>query len=85
MREDGELFCSAGLCRTCEVFAVDTLVLGNTRILDDRMFQSLSVTAEKWLHILEVQYLSFIVASVVSTCLPVVSHACIRNGYCLMK
>ena len=33
---------------------MDTLVLGNTRIIDDRMFQSLSVTAEKWLHILEV-------------------------------
>ncbi|XP_062502698.1 probable methyltransferase TARBP1 isoform X2 [Corticium candelabrum] len=44
-----------GLCRTCEVFAVKTLVLGNTKILDDRMFQSLSVTAEKWLDILEVR------------------------------
>jgi tRNA G18 (ribose-2'-O)-methylase SpoU len=44
-----------GLCRTCEVFAVDTLVLGNTRIIEERMFQSLSVTAEKWLHILEVR------------------------------
>lgn len=44
-----------GLCRTCEIFGVTTLVLGNLRVLQDSQFQSLSVSSEKWLNIVEVQ------------------------------
>ena len=45
----------SGLCRTCEIFGVDILVLANSRISDDRQFQNLSVTSEKWVNILEVR------------------------------
>ena len=40
-----------GLCRTCEIFNVKELVIGNIRYIEDKQFQSLSVTAEKWLNI----------------------------------
>ena len=43
-----------GLCRTCEVFGVAEMVVENLSVLEDREFQSLSVTAEKWLGISEV-------------------------------
>ena len=45
---------TTGLCRTCEVFGVSELIVDNLSILQDREFQSLSVTAEKWLVISEV-------------------------------
>jgi tRNA G18 (ribose-2'-O)-methylase SpoU len=62
-----------GLCRTCEVFAVDTLVLGNTRIIEERMFQSLSVTAEKWLHILEVMHTTVVCTVPIVFCILIMS------------
>lgn len=43
-----------GLCRTCEIFGVRTLVIGAMRYLDDTNFKSLSVTAEKWINIEQV-------------------------------
>ena len=44
-----------GLCRTCEIFGVRTLVLGNKHVLDDFQFKSLSVSAGKWMSIEEVR------------------------------
>lgn len=46
----------AGLCRTCEVFGVSCLVVGSLKVLDDKYFQALSVTAEKWLPVEEVRH-----------------------------
>lgn len=44
----------AGLCRTCEVFNCEAVCLANSKITRDPSFQSISVTAEKWLPIREV-------------------------------
>uniref|UniRef100_A0AAV2JQ28 tRNA (guanosine(18)-2'-O)-methyltransferase TARBP1 n=1 Tax=Knipowitschia caucasica TaxID=637954 RepID=A0AAV2JQ28_KNICA len=44
-----------GLCRTCEIFGASALVLDTLRHVDDKQFQSLSVTSEKWLPLLEVK------------------------------
>ena len=43
-----------GICRSCEIFGVSTLVVGAMRFLDDSSFKSLSVTAEKWINIEQV-------------------------------
>ena len=47
-------FC-LGLCRTSEIFGVSEFVIGNLSYINDRTFQSLSVTAEKWIPITEVE------------------------------
>ncbi|CAE7262008.1 TARBP1 [Symbiodinium natans] len=39
----------AGLCRTCEVFYCEALCLPNLKVVTEQAFQSISVTAEKWL------------------------------------
>eukprot|EP00933_Yihiella_yeosuensis_P032428 TRINITY_DN26021_c0_g1_i1.p1 TRINITY_DN26021_c0_g1~~TRINITY_DN26021_c0_g1_i1.p1 ORF type:complete len:862 (+),score=161.15 TRINITY_DN26021_c0_g1_i1:71-2587(+) len=39
----------AGLCRTCEVFHCEALCLPNLKVAKEQAFQSISVTAEKWL------------------------------------
>jgi len=44
----------AGLCRTCEIFNCQALCMANTKIVKDQAFQSMSVTAEKWLPLREV-------------------------------
>jgi len=44
----------AGLCRTCEVFNCEAVCLANQKIIKDQTFQSISVTAEKWLPVKEV-------------------------------
>merc|ERR1711972_733921 len=44
----------AGLCRTCEIFNCQALCLPNAKIAKDQTFQSISVTAEKWLPLREV-------------------------------
>jgi len=44
----------AGLCRTCEIFNCQALCLPNVKITKDQAFQSMSVTAEKWLPLREV-------------------------------
>ncbi|KAK1905491.1 putative methyltransferase TARBP1 [Dissostichus eleginoides] len=44
-----------GLCRTCEIFGVSTLVLDNLRHVSDKNFQALSVSSELWLPLLEVK------------------------------
>ncbi|CAD7964713.1 unnamed protein product [Amoebophrya sp. A120] len=45
----------AGLARTCEIFNAEALVVGNKDIIKDPGFQSVSVTAEKWINLLEVK------------------------------
>jgi tRNA G18 (ribose-2'-O)-methylase SpoU len=47
-------FSGLGLCRTCEIFGVSTLVLGNCTIISDPEFKSLSMSAEKWVRVEEV-------------------------------
>ncbi|KAK3029857.1 hypothetical protein RJ639_038291 [Escallonia herrerae] len=44
----------AGLARTCEVFKAASLAIADTNILHDKQFQLISVTAEKWVPIVEV-------------------------------
>ncbi len=43
-----------GLCRTCEVLGARAFVLSTLRITEDKDFVSLSVSAEKWINVLEV-------------------------------
>ncbi|KAH9519623.1 hypothetical protein Btru_003171 [Bulinus truncatus] len=43
-----------GLCRTSEIFGVSEFVIGNLTHVEDRMFQNLSVSAQKWITITEV-------------------------------
>ncbi|MEQ2236742.1 Tar (HIV-1) RNA binding protein 1 [Ilyodon furcidens] len=44
-----------GLCRTCEIFGASGLVLDSLHHLSDKHFQSLSVSSELWLPLLEVK------------------------------
>ncbi|XP_056147860.1 probable methyltransferase TARBP1 [Lampris incognitus] len=44
-----------GLCRTCEIFGANALVLDSLRHVSDKHFQSLSVSSELWLPLLEVK------------------------------
>uniref|UniRef100_A0A3Q3IHR2 tRNA (guanosine(18)-2'-O)-methyltransferase TARBP1 n=1 Tax=Monopterus albus TaxID=43700 RepID=A0A3Q3IHR2_MONAL len=44
-----------GLCRTCEIFGASALVLDSLRHVTDKHFQSLSVSSELWLPLLEVK------------------------------
>jgi len=44
----------AGLIRTCEIFNVEEVVIGNKAVVQDAQFQRISVSAEKWVPILEV-------------------------------
>ncbi|WOL09568.1 hypothetical protein Cni_G18321 [Canna indica] len=44
----------AGLARTCEIFKAAGLAIADASILQDKQFQLISVTAEKWVPILEV-------------------------------
>ncbi|XP_057858897.1 uncharacterized protein LOC131067769 isoform X3 [Cryptomeria japonica] len=48
----------AGLARTCEVFKVARLVVADANIVQDKQFQLISVTAEKWIPVQEVPELS---------------------------
>ncbi|XP_076099114.1 tRNA (guanosine(18)-2'-O)-methyltransferase TARBP1-like isoform X1 [Mytilus galloprovincialis] len=43
-----------GLCRTSEIFGVSQYVIGKMKYTDDKTFKELSVTAHKWLPIIEV-------------------------------
>ncbi|XP_048131853.1 uncharacterized protein LOC115743146 isoform X2 [Rhodamnia argentea] len=44
----------AGLARTCEVFKASGLAIADANITRDKQFQLISVTAEKWVPIIEV-------------------------------
>lgn len=44
----------AGLARTCEVFRAACLAIADSTIVRDKQFQLISVTAEKWIPIIEV-------------------------------
>ena len=61
----------SGLCRTCEIFSVESLVLGNLKVLEEQQFQSLSVTSEKWIALQEV---STAVGHMLVTCRSHVGH-----------
>ena len=50
-----------GICRTCEIFNVKELTLSSIRLVEDKTFQQLSVTSEKWLNIKEVCSLTKVV------------------------
>ena len=45
----------AGLTRTCEVFRAAALVMSDRNIARDPLFASISVTAEQWVPLIEVQ------------------------------
>ncbi|ANQ10617.1 rRNA methylase [Plasmodium coatneyi] len=45
----------AGLCRTCEIFKVQKLLLHNANIVKDFQFQKISSTANKWMNIGELK------------------------------
>lgn len=47
-------FCFVGLCRTCEIFGASVLVLDSLHHVRDKHFQSLSVSSELWLPLMEV-------------------------------
>ncbi|KAK9275857.1 hypothetical protein L1049_023130 [Liquidambar formosana] len=44
----------AGLARTCEVFKAEGLAIADANVLLDKQFKLISVTAEKWVPIIEV-------------------------------
>ncbi|KAM9955878.1 hypothetical protein ACTFIW_002084 [Dictyostelium discoideum] len=44
----------AGLARTCEIFNIECLVVSDLKIRDNKEFQNITVTAEKWLPMEEV-------------------------------
>ncbi|XP_012234605.2 probable methyltransferase TARBP1 [Linepithema humile] len=44
-----------GIARTCEIFGVKTLVLANLACVKDKEFQCLSVSAEKWINVIQVK------------------------------
>ncbi|KAJ7952593.1 tRNA/rRNA methyltransferase (SpoU) family protein [Quillaja saponaria] len=44
----------AGLARTCEVFRASGLTVADKSVLSDKQFQLISVTAEKWVPVIEV-------------------------------
>lgn len=43
-----------GIARTCEIFGAKQLVVSNLKQTDDKEFQVLSVSAHKWIQIVEV-------------------------------
>lgn len=43
----------ANLTRTCEIFGVSELIIPNKDILNDDAFKNISVTAEKWINMVE--------------------------------
>lgn len=44
-----------GLCRTCEIFGVSKFIIGSMRYVEDKAFETVSVTSQKWVSIEEVQ------------------------------
>ncbi|XP_043943041.1 probable methyltransferase TARBP1 [Protopterus annectens] len=44
-----------GLCRTCEIFGASALIVESLHCTADKQFQSLSVSAEHWLPLIEVK------------------------------
>lgn len=43
-----------GLCRTCEIFNAEALVVSSLKIKQDEVFKSLAVTSDKWVPMIEV-------------------------------
>ena len=77
------MFCSlaVGLCRTCEIFGVSEIVLQNVRLVEEKQFQSLSVSAEKWIRVTEVRtYVRTITEDVVSVSTMLVTEPKFEGG-----
>lgn len=45
----------AGMARTSEIFNIESLVIPNKKVEKDELFQQISVTAEKWVPLVEVK------------------------------
>ena len=45
----------AGLCRTCEIMNINSLVINDKNVVRTEEFKAISVTSHKWLPIYEVQ------------------------------
>ena len=45
-----------GLCRSCEIFGVGTYAIGSIKYCDNKEFQTLSVTADKYVMVINVVY-----------------------------
>lgn len=43
-----------GIARTCEIFGSKELIVSNLKQIEDKEFQALSVSADRWLKIYEV-------------------------------
>jgi tRNA guanosine-2'-O-methyltransferase len=43
-----------GIARTCEIFGAKELVISNLKQIEDKEFQTLSVSSDKWIKIIEV-------------------------------
>ena len=43
-----------GLCRSCEIFGVGTYAIGSIKYCDNKEFQTLSVTADKYVMVIKV-------------------------------
>lgn len=57
--DDDDDIVFVGLCRTCEIFGARALVLDSLHHISDKHFQSLSVSAELWLPLIEVMCANF--------------------------
>ncbi|XP_042910684.1 probable methyltransferase TARBP1 [Parasteatoda tepidariorum] len=44
-----------GLCRTCEIFGIKEFVIGSLKYVEDKQFQTLAVSSDKWIPIKEVK------------------------------
>ncbi|KAJ8669844.1 hypothetical protein QAD02_001103 [Eretmocerus hayati] len=49
-----------GIARTCEIFGVRELVISNLKQIEDKEFQALSVSADRWINISEVKQVSLV-------------------------
>jgi hypothetical protein len=45
----------ANLTRTLEVFGIHELAINNAKLLEDNEFKNITVTADKWMPIIEVK------------------------------
>lgn len=53
-----------GLCRSCEIFGVSKYVVSSFNVLHDQQFQNLSVSAHRWVNMMEVLKLDLVISRV---------------------
>ena len=61
----------AGLTRTCEIFGVQQLIVNDINIINDTEYQSVAVTAHKWLDIKQIQSIN---NSLINYCMYMKTH-----------